>query len=295
MQQRLKGIFGILLILAVAGCEEKIAPTPPPIEQEKLRVLASVYPLADLARQVGGDYVSVEWLAESGQAPPGDIVSSDVHTRARSADFVLSSGEAWAIEGYDDPLRAERVVRLDVLQATVTLPVTSGLVWLDPAAAGEAAEELYNKLASRRPRLQPYFRKRADSFLERLQAVVRQYEPVLTTQPARKAMVVSAEWTRLLARFKIEQVGLVDANPMELSPRQVRQLVETARQHRLTAVFVSADTPAAVIADLQRRTDLTVLTLDPLGTSAGSGRNSYLEVLRYNLDQLHRGASTPPR
>ena len=34
---------------------------------EKLRIVATVYPLADVARAVGGRQVSVEWLVERGQ------------------------------------------------------------------------------------------------------------------------------------------------------------------------------------------------------------------------------------
>jgi zinc transport system substrate-binding protein len=289
-----------LLILAalaaglLGACnDEKSITDAPDRQQEKLVVLATVYPLADLAREIGGEWVTVEWLAESGQPLPGRTPPEDVYGRARSADVIVSSGEDWATEGYDDPMRAGRVVRLDVLPAATSFASTRGLMWLDPAVGREAAVELYKCFALKRPRLEPYFRQRRDQFLERLDVVVKPYEGALRTQPARVALVLSSDWARLLNRYQIAEVGLREdvTTTAALTAANVRQLRDLARQYGLTEVIVSTETPPAVIDELQRRTDLTARTLERLGTSAGFGRNSYLDILKYNLDQLNQAAS----
>ncbi len=206
--------------------------------------------------------------------------------------MVVSSGELWATEGYDDPMRVGRVVRLDTLPSAVAAPSPRGLTWLDPAVAREAVEELYKSFALKRPRLEPYFRKRRDDFLERLDRVIKPYEPVLKVQPPRVALVLTPDFARLLHRFNVAEVGLKeDVTSSNLTAAHVRELRDLARQYRLTDVLVSTETPPAVINDLQTRTDLTARTLERLGTSAGVGRNSYLDILKYNLDQLNQGAS----
>jgi ABC-type Zn uptake system ZnuABC Zn-binding protein ZnuA len=291
--------FPLLILAALAAglfgaCnDEKSITDAPDRQQEKLVVLATVYPLADLAREIGGEWVTVEWLAESGQPLPGRTPPEDVYGRARSADVIVSSGEDWATEGYDDPMRAGRVVRLDVLPAATSFASTRGLMWLDPAVGREAAVELYKCFALKRPRLEPYFRQRRDQFLERLDVVVKPYEGALRTQPARVALVLSSDWARLLNRYQIAEVGLREdvTTTAALTAANVRQLRDLARQYGLTEVIVSTETPPAVIDELQRRTDLTARTLERLGTSAGFGRNSYLDILKYNLDQLNQAAS----
>ena len=277
-----------------AGCDDddKALTDLPERKQEKLVVLATVYPLADLAREVGGEWVAVEWLAEAGHPLPGQNPPEDVHNRARSSDVVVSSGELWATEGYDDPMRAGRVVRLDTLPSALAAPSPRGLMWLDPAVAREAAQELYKSFALKRPRLEPYFRKRRDDFLERFDRVIKPYEPVLNVEPPRVALVLTPDFARLLHHYDIAEVGLKeDVTSSNLTDAHVRQLRDLARQYRLTEVLVSTETPPAVIDDLQKRTDLTARTLERLGTSAGMGRNSYLDILKYNLDQLNQAAS----
>lgn len=299
MRPRPASIFRLLILALVgagllAACDDgKTITDVPDHPQEKLVVLATVYPLADLAREIGGDWVTVEWLAESGQPLPGRNPPEDVYNRARAADVVVSCGEDWATEGYDDPMRAGRVVRLDVLPAATRFPSTRGLMWLDPAVGREAAEELYKSFALKRPRLEPYFRQRRDRFLDRLGVVVKPFEPVLRTQPSRVALVLSSDWARLLNRYQIAEVGLKEevTTTAALTAANVRELRDLARQYGLTEVLVSSETPPGVIDELQRRTDLTARTLERLGTSAGVGLNSYLDILKYNLDQLNQAAS----
>jgi ABC-type Zn uptake system ZnuABC Zn-binding protein ZnuA len=150
-------------------------------------------------------------------------------------------------------------------------------------------------LSARRPKLDPYFHDRLNRFLAEVDEVSAQYAPVFKPEAPRDVLVVSPDWARLLARFNLRESRPCDAGLSALTPTQLRQIVDAARQKRVTSMFVHADTPPAVIADLQNRTDLTVLTLDALGSSARTGRSTYAEILKYNLDQLHQGASPRDR
>lgn len=292
MKERLSWLFLLFLAFGLTDCEERAAPAQIS-KQEKLSILTTVYPLAAIARQVGGERVTVEWIAESGQPAPGENLSDELRSRARSVDFVLSDGESWASEGHDDTFRAQRIIRLDVLKSAASSSAAQGLKWLDPAVAREVAEELDKRLSARRPRLEPEFHSRTQQFLKELDDVTRQYGPALTTDPPRKVLVLSADWMRLLARFGIVPLMPVEANPSLLTAPHIRRLVQSARENALTAILVHADTPPSVIRDLQDKTDLTVLTLDALGSSAGGDRDSYVEILRHNLDQLNQAASRP--
>jgi ABC-type Zn uptake system ZnuABC Zn-binding protein ZnuA len=256
-------------------------------------ILASVYPLADIARQVGGDYVKVDWFCESGQALPTEDLPDDARARLLAADLVLTSGEPWTIDGFDDLLRSQRIIRLDALDTAAAVHSPNALRWLDPGIARDVATQLCSRLSARRPRLEPYFRARTERFIAGLNDLDRHYRTVLASDPPRKVLAISSDWSRLLARYGIEPVIPVESTAANLGDAQLRQIVAAAREHRLTAVLLPADTPRGLLNDIQDRTDLTVVTLDALGSSAGGGRNSYLEILRYDLDQLNQAASRP--
>ena len=51
------------LSCAGGGCKRTKANSDDPVD-----VLATVYAMADIAKQVGGDYVTAEWYVEDGQS-----------------------------------------------------------------------------------------------------------------------------------------------------------------------------------------------------------------------------------
>src|SRR5947207_14891414 len=87
----------LLLLLQAFGCDRPSnnnAPQEPP----KRHALSTVYPLADVVRQVAGKSVEVEWFCESGQ-DPRDLKLTDEQVKlARAADLIVTSGffDPWA-------------------------------------------------------------------------------------------------------------------------------------------------------------------------------------------------------
>ncbi len=97
-------LAAILLLLIVPGCKR---PNPAADVPEKVSVLGTVYPLADVARQIGGDSVDISWVLEDGQANEDVRVTPELHERLTRADLIIAagSGEPWAVGGFDDPDR----------------------------------------------------------------------------------------------------------------------------------------------------------------------------------------------
>ncbi|HEX8324017.1 MAG TPA: hypothetical protein VF595_08885, partial [Tepidisphaeraceae bacterium] len=57
---RLPLLLGLVLVMS---CDRTPAPAPPP---RQLVVFSTLFPLADIARNVGGDRVRVDWLLDLG-------------------------------------------------------------------------------------------------------------------------------------------------------------------------------------------------------------------------------------
>jgi zinc transport system substrate-binding protein len=257
-----------------------------------MSVIATVYPLAEIARQVGGQYVSVEWLSEAGQAldipePPADVVG-----RIRLADFVINSSEPWAMQGFDDPLRAQSNVRMDDLPSAKEADAPQrGALWLDPAAARELAGELYARYSAKRPSREPYFLHHRDEFVNDVARVTEEFRWKIESAPNRRVIVLSDDFNRLLWRFKVTPVKAASAEPTRLTSKELYTIREKAREADAVSMIVPADTPAAVLSDLTEKTGLRVIPLDALGTSAAEGRNTYVALLRYDLEQLAKAVA----
>ncbi|HWP40983.1 MAG TPA: metal ABC transporter substrate-binding protein [Tepidisphaeraceae bacterium] len=284
--------FGVCLLLltlslTVGGCDQRASRTW--TESEPVSVIATVLPLADIARQIGGTHVSVWWVIETGQSIAGMQSTPQLRNRLRTCNLVLSGGstEPWAVEGFDDPFQAPRVLRLDLLQAARDAPA-GALLWLDPLIIEDFARELKVKLAVARPALEPYFAQQRDQFISSLHSLIQPYKTQLAAAPAqaKKILTLGCEYDALLRRFGLEPVLAIEAMPTQLSDRQIAMLRMEARNNAVSVLLVSADLPAAVVRDLENRTGLRIVQIDALGSSAAGGRNTYLQILQYDLQQL---------
>jgi ABC-type Zn uptake system ZnuABC Zn-binding protein ZnuA len=111
----------------------------------------------------------------------------------------------------------------------------------------------------------------------------------------RKVLTVRPVWGAFCRRYELEQVAPTQSSSEErLTDEDYRALVQAAKETGSRSVFVDVGTPAPVRQQIAERTKLKVLTLDPLGSSAPEGRNTYEKILRYNAEQLTRGLGGGP-
>lgn len=89
----------------------------------------------------------------------------------------------------------------------------------------------------------------------------------------------------------MQAIPTVDVAPTRLTDENVRLIQYQSRQNRTSLLVLPADTPAAVIDEIRVRSGLQIVALDHLGSSAGGGRSNYIELLRWNLDQLVRATT----
>src|SRR4051812_5270244 len=97
----MSGWWWCALTVAVLGlgCDSR-PNAPSQATEHKVTVLASVYPMAEMASRIGGAHVDVQWLAEDGQRPEEIAVTArDLKQRANGAQVVITSGpwDGWAM------------------------------------------------------------------------------------------------------------------------------------------------------------------------------------------------------
>lgn len=254
---------------------------------QKIRVAATPYPLAELARQIGGDRVQVYWIAESGQPPTSAQPSDQQLGQFRLADVFISTGpdDPWANRGFGQPYSHLRVVRLDLLPSSRDGP-PAGLLWLDPIVVMDLCRELCDRLILVQPDNEKLFRQRAQDYAARIEALVREYQPKLILARRRKLLVLNTDFDPLLLRFGLEPVLAVHTQPTRITEAELATLKQAARLANSRLLVLSADTPQAVMQDLAVRGGFQIVSIDCLGTSAAGGRNTYLDLLKWNLDQL---------
>ena len=153
----------------------------------------------------------------------------------------------------------------------------------------EAATALAKRLGSMRAQSEDEFRRNADAFNQELDALLTGLQPRLDGLRGKKVLVLSNDFSALTHRFGVEEVRVTESPASRLTDVDVRHLREAARAKNVGSILIDSETPPAVVDDLAGRLDeVTVLTIDSLGSSAASGHNTYIGLLRYDLEQLAR-------
>jgi hypothetical protein len=167
-------------------------------------------------------------------------------------------------------------------------------MWLDPRTAIELADELVTRLSTLKPAQESTFQMNAARFKRIVADLMEQTSAAINRRAGGGPFVtLDRGFVPLALRFGMTEVrvgGISSAQPSDYNVRQIRQIAADAGAG---AIFLSSELPPPLVRDWQSRLgeDLAVLTLDPLGTSAPTGRSTYLAMLRYNLEQLVAGAA----
>jgi len=282
-------LLAVVLATLPGGCGTQ-APPPP---ADPVRVLTTVYALADIVRQVGGERVNVEWFVESGQSLDQLKETPQRRQQWRSADLVVTRGlpDPWTYQGDGNAFQPSRILRVDTLPSARDADATTYL-WLDPDVAIEIAREVAARLTAVDPKNDQLFKRNCDSFVQQVAALTKQADAAIRRAGPQPFVTLDHGFGPVAARF-----GMVEARlPQQVDPVQPTQysakiLRQAADDVGAGAVFANSETPSTLLRDWEGRLDLPVLTLDALGTSASTGRSTYLALLQYNLEQLERGAT----
>jgi ABC-type Zn uptake system ZnuABC Zn-binding protein ZnuA len=276
---------GYAALSMVVGCKRANPQFAAPAV--KISVLTTVYPLADVARQIGGDSVDVSWVLEDGQSPDDVQATPQLAERLTRAQLVIAggAGEPWAVEGFDDPERARHIVRLDLAPDAQLIPDARQL-WLDPIIVRQSCDAIAEKLTVELPAQNNLFVKNAQSFENRIDDLMREFDSRIQGIVGLKVLVLSHDFSALDFRLKLVEVSPLNTSPLRMSDDQVLNLQKAVEAQRPAAMLLDIDTPMTVQQDLAARVGVPVIAIDARGSSAGSGHNTYLGMMRYDFEKL---------
>lgn len=284
----IRGVLNLFLVCAffLSGCDRATKTPVPPAPN--VSVTATVYPLAQIAQEVGLDRVTTEWVLEK----PADIVGYVPADREREiirgSSLLLVGGpiDAWALEGRD--AQRER----DIVRLNVAFPldgVSGSALWLNPEAAYGLADVLFDRLQTRLPEDRERLSKAREDFKAKVRALQKEFMTPLAEVQGTKVATLSPVFDALLVRYNLPAIRLAHTPPQQLSDQQLVDLKNAAVSQGIHWLILDASLPDGLVNVIESRTGLKVIRLEVLGSSAPSSPvHTYIEICRYNLTQLAR-------
>lgn len=266
-----------------------------------MRVVASVFPVADLVRGVGGIDVEVRTLLGRGASPATFDVTPRTLREVEGARVIFAVGgglDAWALRLTDVAPDARTVTLLDGIPLEDDghgEGTGNPHLWLDPVRTRDLLlPRIADALVEAIPHARSRIRQREGALADTLTALDAEIRRDLAGLPHRAFVASHPAWTYFAERYDLVQVGVVHEHPgQEPSPQALARIIRRARELRVPVVFSEPQIPDVGARALGGELGVPVLALDPIGGSGVGGRNSYVALLRYNTRQLVRGLGGP--
>ena len=290
-------VVWVVSLSVLVGCVGGASPaTVTPTRTEQVVVVASIAPLGDFVRHVGGDRVKVEVLVPPGASPHTFEPTPAQVRRLATADLLVLNGvglEFWAEKMVQSAANPNlRVVvtseGLDIMQTVDEVGKVGGNphVWLDPINAALQVARIRDALIEVDPAGKDIYLKNGATYIEDLKALDR--EIMLTVAQFREKRFVAFHpaWVYFARRYRLEQAAVIERVPgSEPSPGEIAQVVETIRRVKAKAIFAEPQLSPRVAEAIAAETGARVLFLNPLGDPPDY---AYIPTMRHNLKQLEQ-------
>ena len=301
-------IIRLSLCAAALGAYHVAAFAAPPAAPP-MKVVTTTADLAALAREVGGDRVTVTALANPTQDPHQVDPKPSFILEISRADLLIAVGRELEIgwlpalqassrnakiqvggPGFLDASQNVRILEIPTGQITRAMgdvhPQGNPHYWLDPANGRRIAQAIRDRLTQLAPADKAYFDQRYADFDKRLAAAEQRWDATMAPYKGAQIVTYHRSWPNFMERFGLQVMGYVEPKPgIPAPPAHIIDLIGEMKRSGARLIIVepywSLKTPQSIAS----QTGGQVLVLAP---SVGGVKEAtdYIKLFDYDVSQL---------
>lgn len=269
--------------------------------QNKIQVVASFYPLADFAKNVGGDYVTVTNITPAGAEPHDyEPTPQDIAKAYNSKVFIFNGN---GVDGWADKIQSDlegkgvKVVKisdhLDSLKKNAQDEEGGQYdphFWLDPVNVEKEADFIADALAQIDPAHKDAYNQNRDNFKKKLSDLDQEYKTGLTSCQLRTIVTSHNAFNYLANRYNLTTLYILGLSPdEEPSPKAIADVANTAKQKGIKYIFFETLVSPKLSETIANEIGAKTLVLNPIegltDEEIAQGKN-YISVMKDNLANL---------
>jgi zinc/manganese transport system substrate-binding protein len=277
--------------------------------QSKLNVISTTEDLASIAREVGGDRITIESIAKGYQDPHFVEAKPSFILKLQKADVLIVVGRDLEIgwlpplvqqsrngkiqpgaEGYLDASLGARILEMPTGQITRAEgdvhPLGNPHYWLDPENGKRIAKEIADRLDQFRPNDRAYFDQRLTDFTTRLDAAEKRWLAMMAPYKGTKVVTYHRSFPNFAERFGLEIIGYVEPRPgIPPTPQHTLDLMNEMKRQMVKIVMVEPYFDLKTPEAIGRETGAHVLVMPP---SVGGVKEAadYFKLFDYDINLL---------
>ena len=275
MKRTIVGIAVTLLSLAVSA------------QAQTLNVMATTEDLASIAREVGGDKITIDAIARGYQDPHFVEAKPSFVLKLNKADLLVVVGRDLEIgwlpalinqarnakiqpgaNGYLDASQHAKI--LDIPQGQITRamgdvhPLGNPHYWLDPENGRRIAKAVQAKLSQKDPANAPYYAQRAADFDRRLGEAQQRWKSMMAPYKGLKVVTYHRSWSNFADAFGLDVMGYVEPKPgIPPTPQHTLDVIQAMRAQKVKIIMVEPYFDMKTPNSIAEATGAKVLVIPP--------------------------------
>ena len=253
------------------------------------QVLTTTTILADMAKQLVGDRMSVGSIVPAGAHVEEYEPRPDDARRMSEARLVITNG--LDLDKWVEPLLRNAKSGTPVVVVTDGLPDIDGNphMWFDPGLAQRYVDKIRDALIALDPAGRDVYTTSALKYSQDLLALNAELKAKVATIPAdRRRLVTSHDAFPYFAKaFGFEIVGFAQPEPDKMpSAGELADLIDKVRAAKVPAIFSEAGVSPQLAETIAKETGARVITDLPTDSLLDKPADSYIGLMRAVVDKI---------
>jgi zinc/manganese transport system substrate-binding protein len=272
-----------------------------------IKVVTTTQDLESLAREVGGDKITVEALARGYQDPHFVEAKPSFILKLHAADLLVAVGRELEIgwlpplinqsrnsriqpggPGYLDASMSAKILEIPTGQITRAMgdvhPSGNPHYWLAPDNGRRIAQEIQKKLSELSPGDAAYFAQRYADFDRRLAEAEKRWQAAMAPYKGVKVVTYHRSWPNFTEAFGLNVIGYVEPKPgIPPSPSHTLDLIQEMKRQQVKIIMIEPYFDRKTPDSIARETGAQVIVLAP---SVGGVKEvtDYFKLFDYNVN-----------
>jgi zinc transport system substrate-binding protein len=292
-------IFAFFLITLVVVC--KSSKKLQEVDNNKIKVVTSFYPLYFFASQIGGKYADVTNLTPIG-AEPHDYEPTPLEiARIQTSNMLVINGaglEVWGdkiIENLKNTQVRIVIVGNDIANQQVEKEGKKNQdphVWLSPVLAKKIVNAILDGYLKIDKKNRNYYYANANKLLSELDNLDNDYKKGLANCLQNNIITSHAAFGYLATAYVLHQIPITGLSPdAEPSAKQLAEISRFAKKNNVKYIFFESLVSPKLAETIANEIGVNTLVLDPIEGISKDGEKqgeNYFSIMKENLNNLKK-------
>lgn len=280
-------------------------------EEKKVKIMASIYPIAEFSRIIGGDKVVVNTMVPEGAEPHDFEPKAKDMVKLNSSNLFVYNGlqmESWV----DKVLNTVESKDLVVLNSSTNAKVIVSEgeeeehdlegdehsheghnhgpedphIWLGAEEAMKQSELIKDKLVEIDSKNKEYYEKNYENFKNQLLEMKKEYREKFDGVSNKNFVTGHGAFAYLCRDFDLKQKSLEGVfGEGEVTPKQLKDLTNYCKENNVKVVFMPDTASEKLSETLAKEIGAKVVKISSLETN--SFNKGYVETMKSNLEIIY--------